>query len=195
MKKTLTVAMGLILVLSLSLNGYLYNLAQQSPEIVYLESQEADTSLAPPAPSSVFVYVSGHVAKPGVYVLPSGSRAFLALEMAGGALTEADLTGVNLARVLEDGEQLNIFRQGEVDSGNTAAIGTGPTATADRRININTASQQELETLPGIGPVKAAAIVSYRTGNGPFRRPEDIMKVSGIATKTYEGLKDFIRVN
>ena len=195
MKKSLTAAAGLALVLSLLLNGYLYNLVQQKPEVVYLEPQLTEKAPEPEAPSSVYVYVSGHVAKPGVYVLPSGSRAFLALEVAGGALEDANLTGVNLARVLMDGEQLNIYSMSESASADPVAVGTPPTVVADTRVNINTATQQELETLPGIGPVKAAAIIAYRTGNGPFRRPEDIMKVSGIADKTYEGLKDSIRVN
>ncbi len=200
MKKSLTVAAGLALVFSLSLNGYLYYLVQQSPEVIYLEAPPSEKAAEPVLPSSIYVYVSGQVAKPGVYVLPSGSRAFFALEMAGGALPEANLTVVNLARPLLDGEQLNIFSVEEtaaaaVGGTEIAPVGTAPSAIVDTRVNINTATQGELETLPGIGPVKAAAIITYRTSNGPFRRPEDIMKVSGIADKTYEGLKDFIRVN
>lgn len=195
MKKPLTVAAGLALIFSLALNGYLYYLVQQNPEIVYLEPPVVEVVSESEAPSSVYVYVSGHVANPGVYVLPPGSRAFLALEAAGGALAEANLTGVNLARVLMDGEQLIIYSQQDSTTESPTAPGVVTTVVADKRININTASQQELESLPGIGPVKAQAIIAYRTSNGPFRRPEDIMKVSGIADKTYEGLKDFIRVN
>jgi competence protein ComEA len=194
-KKSLTVASGLALVVSLLLNGYLYYLVQQNPEVIYLEPQLTEKAPEPEVPASVYVYVSGHVNKPGVYVLPSGSRAFLALEVAGGALEDANLAGVNLARVLMDGEQLNIYSMEQSASADPVAVGTTPTVVSDTRVNINTASQQELEKLPGIGPVKAAAIISYRTSNGAFRRPEDIMKVSGIAEKTYEGLKDFIRVN
>ena len=195
MKKSLTVAAGLALVLSLALNGFLYHLVQKSPEVVYAEPQPTEKVLEPVVPTSVFVYVSGHVARPGVYVLPAGSRSFLALEMAGGALPEANLTGVNLARVLADGEQLNVYSREESAAAEQTTVGPAPVTVTDTRVNINTASQKDLEALPGIGPVKATAIISYRTSNGPFRKPEDIMKVSGIAEKTYEGLKDFIRVN
>ncbi|MDP3058860.1 MAG: helix-hairpin-helix domain-containing protein, partial [bacterium] len=100
----------------------------------------------------------------------------------------ADLERVNLARIVSDGEQLHIPLKGEVAT-------TGAPKVGDTRININTASQKELETLPGIGVVKGGEIINYRTKNGPFLKIEDLVKVSGIGEKTFEGLKHLVRVN
>ena len=114
-----------------------------------------------------------------------------AIEAAGGAVADADLERINLARVLADGEQLHISRRGEQST--VAATPTSPTP-GNSRINVNTATQTELETLPGIGPTRALAIIAYRQQRGAFAKPEDLMNVSGIGAKTFEGLKDLIRV-
>jgi len=169
MNKPLTAALGVALIVSLFANGYLYQSMQKSPEVIYLDPPEAE-QLTEAENEVIYIHVSGAVHRPGVYELPVGSRAFFALEKAGGALEGANVEAVNLARVLFDGEKLHIYE--------AAAEGQEPhtpVAQTDTRININTASQNELESLPNIGPAKALAIINYRTQNGSFRAPEDLM--------------------
>ncbi|MBS3873496.1 MAG: helix-hairpin-helix domain-containing protein [Firmicutes bacterium] len=192
MSRNLVLALACGLALSLMGNIFLYRQLQQSPEVIYVEapkSQEAPATSALQAP--VVVHVSGAVNRPSVYTLAAGSRAMAAIEAAGGAVADADLERINLARVLADGEQLHISRRGEQSP--TTSTPTSPTP-GNVRININTATQAELETLPGIGPTRALAIIAYRQQRGPFANPEDLMNVSGIGEKTYEGLQNLIRV-
>lgn len=189
--RTVLIGLGVALAVSLGANAYLYSLAMQTPEVVYIE-KEVPTNEAPTAPQFVVIHVSGAVAKPAVYTLPAGSRAHTAVESAGGALATANLSAINLARVLTDGEQLHIAAMGE-----TAPPAGAPTGSGQARggtVNINTASQSELETLPGIGPTRARAIIAHRTQHGPFARIEDIQNVTGIGEKTFESLKSLIRV-
>ncbi|MBI4340302.1 MAG: helix-hairpin-helix domain-containing protein [Chloroflexi bacterium] len=133
------------------------------------------------------VQVTGAVSSPGLYTLEAGSRAEDLVRAAQGALPEANLSGVNLARRLADGEHLYIPRAGEtpVPSG-SPLLAQG----ASQPVNINVASALELASLPGIGPAKAQAIVDYRQQNGLFQRPDELMKVPGIGPATYQGLKD-----
>ncbi len=154
------------------------------------------TPLAPSAPSQtpaaeVVVDVAGKVRHPGVYHLPDGSRVVDALEAAGGARKGVDLSQVNLARVLTDGEQILLVRSAgrsaRTGSGNAAGPSEGP-------VNINRADRSMLETLPGVGPVTASAIVSWRERNGPFASVDDLVEVSGIGTVTLERLRPYVTV-
>lgn len=143
------------------------------------------------APKTINVYVTGAVIHPDVYSLPEGSIVKDAVTAAGGSTEKADLVGVNLAARLQDGDQITvplIFEEGAVRTG---ASSTG-TSTVQTRISINRATVAELDTLPGIGPAKAQAIVDYRMQHGQFKRLEDLQKVKGIGTKTFEELKPFI---
>ena len=130
-------------------------------------------------------YISGAVASPGVYTVPAGARLADLLELAGGALEGADLDAVNLAQRVRDQDHFHIPRIGEV----TPLITPEPD-----KININTASLELLDTLPGIGEVKAKAIVHYRERNGPFETTDELMNVEGIGPATYEKLRDLITV-
>jgi competence protein ComEA len=154
-----------------------------------------------PAPTAVplAVQVSGAVVRPGVYELPPGSRVKDAIDAAGGFLAEADTGKINLAALLEDGQELivpDVF-------GNTGGAGdeviaeedATDTETPDYLIDINYATAEELETLPGIGPTLAMRIVQYREEHGPFQTIEDIMNVSGIGQATFEAIKDYIYVS
>ncbi|MEJ5224358.1 MAG: helix-hairpin-helix domain-containing protein [Anaerolineales bacterium] len=146
-------------------------------------------TLAPlPTPPLIAVYVSGEVAAPGVYTLPENSRIQDALTAAGGPLETADLEQINLAQVVSDGEKLNIpkRRPDLVIGGNVEA----PPGT----ININTATQAQLETLPGIGPTLAQRIIAYRTENGRFTRIEDLLKVSGVSNAILDRIRNQITV-
>jgi len=149
-----------------------------------------------PAPTEkpIVIQVVGAVPRPGVYALAKGSRVQDAISAAGGFLVDADKTGINLARALEDGEQLDVpYLEGAAPLVITEAPAATEPPSTDL-ININTASQTELDTLPGIGPTAARKIIEYRTANGPFATIEDIIKVSGIGPGTYEKLKDLITV-
>lgn len=135
-----------------------------------------------PTAGMLTIYVSGAVATPGVYSLPDGSRVEAAVQAAGGLAPNAEMEKINLAALLEDGQQVDV--PGVVDS---IHINAG-------RVNINTASTSELDALPGVGPTTAQAIVDYRLQNGSFQFIEDIQKVPGIGPATYERIKDYITI-
>jgi competence protein ComEA len=141
-----------------------------------------------PAPSSTpappVVYVTGAVAQPGVYTLAVGDRVERAIAQAGGALANADLTRVNLAALVYDGDQIVVPARGEVLSAPPTA--TGPLA-------INTAPLDALLLLPGIGPATAQAIIAHRTANGPFRDMAALDLVEGIGPATLDALAGLIR--
>ena len=130
----------------------------------------------------VVVHVVGAVADPGVVSLPASSRVQDALLLAGGALEEAELAGVNLARVVFDGEQIVVPRKGEPVV-SASPEGSGP-------ISLSRADQATLETLPRIGPATAERIIAWREEHGPFQSVEDLLAISGIGPATLEGLAD-----
>jgi competence protein ComEA len=138
--------------------------------------------LSSPTPSSLAVHVSGAVVSPGLYYLPEGSRVGDAVNAAGGFAVIAQQDQVNLAAPLKDGEQINV-----PGVGGTSHINLG-------RININTATVEELDTLPGIGETAAQSIVDYRTANGPFQNIQSVMDVPGIGPSTYDLIKNLITV-
>lgn len=145
------------------------------------------------------VYVTGAVAKPGVYRLEPEARVYEALDMAG-ALPTANLKNINLALKLEDGQAIMVPAVGEQTADNIlGGIGTGGLSISNPnsrgKVNINSASAQELdEKLPGIGPTIAQRIVEYRTSQGSFSKIEDLTEVSGIGDKKFTELKDLITV-
>ncbi len=175
----------------------------------------------PPTPIPLRVHVTGAVAQPGVYALPRGSIVQDALAAAGGLTARADVSELNLAQLLVEGDQVSVAElpptltptptlPPTATPAPTITVGPGtstptalPTATQPRPtagptsgklININTATQAELETLPRIGPSMAARIIEYRTAHGPFQRTEDIMNVTGIGPATYAQIKNLITV-
>ncbi|WP_190013990.1 helix-hairpin-helix domain-containing protein [Geosporobacter subterraneus] len=151
----------------------------------------------PKLPDEQFIVIDicGAVQYAGVVKLKQGDRMIDAVEAAGGLLSTADRKQVNLARILVDGEQIYIPEVGEVENVNSGIGVSMTTSTQSGKININTASQSELETLNGIGKVLAERILQYRNDKGRFKTIEEIKKVSGIGDKKYEGIKDHITVN
>lgn len=147
-------------------------------------------------PQDIVIYITGAVKAPGVYTLEEGKRIKDAIDIAGGYLDDADLLHINLAQKLEDEDKLYIPKVGEVLDENMDSLSTVSGGTSDKndKININKASLEELDTLPGIGAVTAQKIIDHRTQNGPFKTIEDIKNVSGIGDKKFEQLKDKIRV-
>lgn len=153
------------------------------------------TASAPSGP--VVVHVVGQVKKPGVIELTAGARVDDAITAAGGATTKADLAQVNLARPALDGEQIIVPKRGEAPGppGTPAAgmSGEGPAAPG-QLIDLNTADQASLETLPGVGPVLAQRIIEWRTEHGRFNSVEDLNSVSGIGEKIFAQLAPKVRV-
>lgn len=152
------------------------------------------------AKDAIVVDVAGAVASPGVVELKDGARVADALDAAGGLAEDADLTSVNRAARLTDGQRVYVPRVGEQvapvegdGSGGVAADGAQSTATG-QAVNINDADLAELDALPGVGPATAQAIIDDREANGPFTAPEDLMRVSGIGEKKFEKLKSSICV-
>ena len=137
------------------------------------------------------VYVSGAVRRPGVYTMRHGDRLSDALAASGGASEDAQMSCVNLAVRVRDEAHYHVPGAGEA-----CVVGGGSTAQEARRegIDLNTASPGELETLPGIGPVKAKAIVDYREQAGGFGSVSQVMEVTGIGPATYESIRDLVYV-
>lgn len=163
-------------------------LANDSREDIVSPTEKEDT------PEFIMVHIGGQVYNPGVFELDLGTRVIDAVELAGGLKKEADVDRINLARKLSDEEKIYIPKIGEenlgeeyIDSELGSAKGTG-------KININRCSKEELISLPGIGEVIAERILEYRDSKR-FEKIEDLMDVSGIGTKKFEGLKDLITTN
>lgn len=163
------------------------------------------------AGSTVVVHVVGHVGRPGLVTLRAGARVADALDAAGGPSADADLTDINLARPVEDGEQVHVFAQGEApadaagaaasgagtgagQSGTASASGSGGGGGSGGVVNINSASAADLEALPGIGPSLAQRIIDSRQQDGRFSSVDDLQRVSGIGTKTLDKLRSRVRV-
>ena len=164
-----------------------------SPPLVITLQPRPTAEPATPTPATINVYVSGAVNKPDVYALPLNSIVKDAISAAGGATDEADLDRINLATKLADQMQVYVPSQGEAALPPAPPDGSAPDATTEK-ININTASAEELDKLPGIGPSIAKAIIDYRTTNGPFKQIEDINDVKGIGDALFEKIKEQITV-
>jgi competence protein ComEA len=131
-----------------------------------------------------YVYVCGAVAQPGVYEVLPNARVYEVIELAGGLLEGADESAVNQARELVDGEQLYLPTKAEMEAGYTLETSEVERATDSGKVNVNTATLEELMTLPGIGETKARSILSYRETHGAFATIEDLMQVEGIKEGT-----------
>lgn len=134
----------------------------------------AVTEPAAVSPGEITVHVSGAVTRPGLVSVAGERRVADAIAAAGGAATDADLERLNLAASVADGQQVVVPRR------TAAAIGDPPPGPDDHRIRVNVATAEELQRLPGVGPVLAARIVAHREANGPFRAIEDLLDVPGI---------------
>lgn len=149
---------------------------------------------------TVQVYICGAVASPGVYTLPGGSRVVQAVEAAGGFLPDAEEKILNLARKIEDGEQITVWTReeakelGETETRQQNAAGKTENDSGSGKVNLNMAGKEELMTLPGIGESRADAIIAYRESNGPFGTVEEIMNIEGIKEKMFEKIRGSIEV-
>lgn len=158
------------------------------------------------APEKIVVYIVGSVKKPGIIELNADSRVSDAVELAGGLLEDADTSKINLAFKLEDGQKITIPSVNDKTDKNSTYedyISNDPgdmishsssNSSKNAKVNINSATQTELETLPGIGPSIAAKIISYRNENGKFKTVEDLKNVSGIGDSKFNNVKAYICV-
>jgi competence protein ComEA len=192
MKNVLTVLLGVMA--GFALAGVLFFVARAP-------AGEAIVLQPAPTKSPIAVHIIGAVPRPGLYQFIEGARVQDAIDAAGGLLTSANIDSINLAALLEDGQQLNIpYTAGAEpveDTGLELPNDNQETPDANTNtelININTATLQELDSLPGIGPTIAQRIIDYRTTNGNFSSIEDIQNVSGIGPSTFDEIKDLITV-
>lgn len=154
------------------------------------ESKESD---------KVIVHITGEINNPGIIELESGDRIFNVIEKAGGTTKNADTSKINLAQVVEDGMKINVpnINDKEIVTEETVSTVSNSNNIQQKKqsiVNINSASQTELETLPGIGPSIASKIVNYRKEKGKFSKIEDIKNVNGIGEAKFEKIKKYIKV-
>jgi len=176
-----------VFVFAMTIGAILVSLNSAKPYESTSESvtiEEPSSSIEEP---SVFVHVVGEVEKPGIYIVATRARVFDAIIAAGGFTKSADQSTVNLAREVSDGEQVVVMAAG-AQSGSATAQTSAQTAL----ISLNRASQLELEALPGVGPTLAGRMIDWRSANGGFKKKEDLLKVSGIGNKMFDGMKDLV---
>ena len=152
--------------------------------------------------NNIVIYICGAVKENKVVTLKENSRICDAIDAAGGLTSNADLTTINLAYILEDGEKIYIPKKGETiqtdsissNSQNSSYSNYSSSSINNNKVNINKATQTELETIPGVGPSTALKIINYREENGKFKNIEDIKNVSGIGDTKYEKIKNYISI-
>lgn len=152
------------------------------------------TEMSSPEESDKFVDLKGAVAKPGVYVITPNMRLADVLEIAGGLTAEADNRVINESLLLTDQQLIYIPKKGEVAADFIPGLSSESTDEQSNKININEADEAALVSLPGVGPAKAQAIISYREEHGNFKKTEDLKNVSGFGEKTVERLLESIKV-
>jgi competence protein ComEA len=188
---------GVVLVLALAVGVAWFTASRDRPSSV--EPLVPAVTTAPRSPAEpttagvpVVIDVAGLVATPGVYELPPGSRVIDALQAAGGAMPGVSTSGLNLARVLVDGEQIAVGIPPASDASQPstgAAPGDGGTP-----LDLNTATEADLDALPGVGPVIAGRIVAWRDEHGPFTSVDELLEVSGIGTATLANIAPLVHV-
>ncbi len=177
------------------------------PETPTAEKDTTATEAASPEPAppeSLVVHVAGAVKKSGVYRLALNSRVADAIEQAGGATPNADLDALNLAEPLADGQKIYVPRKGETPPPAVSAAASAQSAPNAPRaaksasvqfpLNLNTATAEQLEAIPGIGPVLAQRIVEYRKTHGKFQSVDDLLEVQGIGQKRLENMRPYVVV-
>ena len=193
-KKKIMQIGAVVLILIVAIAIYAAGHSDKNDDIdIAQNNNEAPAAVQNEETEEVIIDICGAVNDSKVVTLPAGARVEDAIKAAGGITDEADLSGINRAAVLTDGEKIYIPTADEVERG-IELPSTESNIPSDDSININEATAEELETLNGIGPVTAEKIIQYRTEYGKFEKKEDLMEVNGIGEKTYAQIKDKIRV-
>jgi competence protein ComEA len=150
------------------------------------------TSASPSAGGGVVVHVAGKVRRPGLIRAPTGARVADVLTLAGGPLPGVDLTSLNLARPVTDGEQILVGIPGGAET--PSSPGPGGDNRSGGQVDLNTATLEQLEALPGVGPVLAQRIIDWRTEHGRFNSVDELQEVSGVGAKKFESIRPHVRV-
>lgn len=169
-------------------------------ELIVTNQNEQETKKA-----EIVVHITGEVKKTGIVILPEGARIADAIEKAGGISEEADIDEINLAYVLEDGQKIYIPNKKDkelnkeimyitTESGNNVIVKDKTSKGENKKVNINEATQSELENLPGIGPSIAGRIIEYREENGKFNTIEELQNVKGIGDAKFANIKEYVDV-
>src|SRR5699024_231642 len=191
-KYALWIIIGAVVLLSLFFFNRESNQDEQASDemeaILSSNETEGDNADIEEESGLVVVDIKGEVQEPGIYEMNGEKRIYNAIEEAGGFTSEADDTQVNLAQRLQDEMIVLVPKQGEDPS----EVANVDSVSNEGMVKINYATQEEIETLNGIGPSKAEAIIQYREENGMFKQPEDLLEISGIGDKTLENLREQI---
>ena len=177
----------ILFALSIGLAGFYF--LNSRPQAESIAIQEVVPMVAPVAPADLIINVAGKVRNPGVYQLPPGSRVIDAIKAAGDQLKGVDISDINLARTLVDGEQILVGGV-KYSSGKAVVKKISP----DNPLDINRATLAQLDTLPGIGPVTAGRIIDYRSKVGRINALDELKKISGLGGSKFEEIKILLRV-
>ena len=188
-----TAVIGGVLLILVGVGGLFFKKEESAEETTVVEMTvlAEKTEVSTTQETVIFVDIKGAVKNPGVYQMKVGDRVKDALDAAGGLTDEADSQKVNLAKRLEDQMTIVVPKVGE-EAEEIPAGETRKEATKEGKVNINTATVEELKTLKGVGEKKAEAIIEYRKKNGSFQTKEDLMKVRGIGKKLFESFQERI---
>lgn len=167
---------GLAIAAAVVAGGLLLVVRRPPPPIRFIE---------PPLPAELVIQVDGEVVQPGLYRVARGARVEDAIQGAGGVTARADLSAVNRARILHDGDRVTVPAHASA----SPAVGSPA-----RMVDLNTATAADLQALPGIGPVLAGRIIAYRTRHGPFLRLEELLQVEGIGPRLLQHLRSLVIV-
>ena len=162
-------------------------------EVVKINNNENNESETQEVKNKIVVEIKGEVVKPDVYLLDEGSIIKDLIDIADGLTDEADISNINRAKELSNHELIIIYNINDEDRDNTNYAWENDTE-SNNIININTATESELQSIPGVGEVKAKSIIIYREKNGGFKKIEEIKSVDGIGEKTFEKIKEFIKL-
>ena len=162
-------------------------------ELVKINNNENKENETPEVKNKIVVEIKGEVVKPDVYLLDEGSIIKDLIDIADGLTDEADISNINRAKELSNHELIIIYNINDEDRDNTNYALENDTE-SNNIININTATESELQSIPGVGEVKAKSIIIYREKNGGFKKIEEIKSVDGIGEKTFEKIKEFIKL-
>lgn len=193
-KKSKVIAIGIFFFLCGCL-CYITNNEKEEEQLVVLNEEVLETNISKAAEEQakekIYVHICGAVVNPGVYELEQGARVYEGIEKAGGMLENAAKDSMNQAAELTDGERLYVSTVSEIQQGSGVAE---IESAEDTRVNINTASKEELMTLPGIGESKAESVIQYREEHGEFKAVEELTSIPGIKNGVYEKIKELVRI-
>ncbi|OGO78864.1 MAG: hypothetical protein A2Y23_05160 [Clostridiales bacterium GWB2_37_7] len=190
----------LIIIILLTISGIVYRNTVYSTQVVLIDEGEQPQALEKPKEAvventDITVYVCGSVKAPVNVTLPMDSRVEDAIRLAGGASANADLNGINMAQKLNDEDMVYVPKKGETIEQGSRNSYIAPTSIKKGKININKATLEELDSLPGIGPAIAKRVIEYRDNSGSFKSIEELNNVSGIGEEKYKDIKSLITVD